>query len=419
MQYIIRGGKKLNGEIRIAGNKNAFFPCIAASLLTEEEVILENIAEIRDIDVLIQILKDLGVTVSKNGSTLTIKAHDMKKSTLKRELVVKLRGSVVLAGAILGRLGRVSFYHPGGDIIGKRSIQTHLDGFKQLGAITKVADLQYWVQFPESPSRTSNIFLEEASVTAVENLILASVLGERTVILRNCPTEPHVVDLCKMLIQMGARIEGVGTPMLKIDGVSKLHGTRYRIGSDYLELGTYAVAAAITGGTIKMSNIDDFDYDPIFLSLQKFGVVIEKKGEYLIASAGKLKSVPKVITNIWPGFPTDLMSVVIVLASQSKGVTLCHDWMYESRMFFVDKLISMGANITLADPHRVLVYGPSKLKGRELATPDIRAGMALVLASLVAKGKSVINKAELIERGYEGVVGKLRILGADIEKRNE
>ena len=328
--------------------------------------------------------------------------------------MTKLRGSIVLVGSILSRVGKVIFYHPGGDIIGRKSIDTHLEGFKLLGASIKKDDVKYTLSL-ESKSGEVSIFLTEASVTATENLILASVLGKKLVLLRNCAKEPHIVDLCRMLTQMGAKIEGVGSDSLKITGVEKLSGTKYRIGIDFIEVGTYAVAAAITGGKIKIDEIDATDLEPILFALKEFGVNYEiNKG--ITFWANRLKSPKKLTTNIWPGFPTDLMSVAIVLATQSKGVMLCHDWMYESRMFFVDKLISMGANITLADPHRVFIYGPTKLKGRNLETPDIRAGMALVLAALVAKGKSTINQAELIERGYEDVLGKLRSLGAEIER---
>ncbi len=417
MRYIIKGGKKLAGSVRISGNKNSVFPCVAAALLTEEEVILENISDLKDTEVLIKILRKLGVSVKKEGTTLIIKAQILSHFSLPEELMTKLRGALVLVGSVLARVGKVNFWHPGGDIIGRRSIDTHLEGFRALGAVVKRDNLKYLLTFTrDTKSSVVDIFLQEASVTATENLILASVLGKQTVTLRNCAKEPHITDLCKMLTQMGAKLEGVGTDTLTIVGVSKLFGTKFRIGIDYVEIGTYVVAAAITGGKLQLEGLDETDLSPVLLPLQSFGIKIAKNNNSLTVSAERLKSPAKIITNIWPGFPTDLMSVVIVLASQSKGVSLCHDWMYESRMFFIDKLISMGAQIVLADPHRVLVYGPTKLKARSLETPDIRAGMALVLAALVAKGKSVINQAELIERGYEDVVGKLKNLGAEIER---
>ncbi len=418
MKYVITGGNELKGEVRISGNKNSVFPCMAAALLTSDEVILENVPSIRDVEVLIQILSEIGVEVTREGSVVVLKAANFKAEELSKELVTKLRGSVVLVGAILARLGKVRFYHPGGDIIGRRSIETHLEGFEALGAKVRKDDLEYSVKFTkESESdKECSVFLSEASVTATENIILASCLGDKKIVIKNCPSEPHIVDLCQMLIKMGAKIEGCGTNSLIVEGVKNLKGVRFRLGPDYVEAGTYIVAAAITGGEVTITNIDDTDIDPVILPLSKFGIQIERKPGQLTVKKSRLNAVPKLQTNIWPGFPTDIMSIAIVLATQSRGVSLCHDWMYESRMFFVDKLIAMGANITLADPHRVFVYGPTKLKPRELESPDIRAGMALVLAALVAKGTSVINKAELIERGYEDVEGKLKKLGAVIER---
>ncbi len=416
MKYQITGGKILKGKIKVSGNKNSVFPCVAAALLTQEEVILENISDLKDTEVLLKILKKLGVSAEKSGSILTIKAQNIRHFTLSEELMTKLRGSIVLVGSVLSRVGKVVFYHPGGDIIGRRSIETHLTGFKSLGASVKKDNLKYSLDLRKDEGGNFDIFLQEASVTASENLILASVLSRKTVILRNCAIEPHVVDLCKMLISMGAKIEGVRTSTIKITGVERLFGTKFRIGIDYIEVGTYGVAAAITGGRIEIEGIDDTDLDPVLSPLIEFGIRIKKTDDSIVFSSEKLKSPQRLTTNIWPGFPTDLMSVAIVLATQSRGVILCHDWMYESRMFFVDKLISMGANITLADPHRSIVYGPTKLKARILETPDIRAGMALVLAALAARGKSVINQSELIERGYADVVLKLKSLGADIER---
>ena len=415
MKYIINGGNKLEGEVTISGNKNAIFPCVAAALLTDEEVILENIPDIKDTESLIEILISLGIKVEKTSSILKIQATKINQISLPKDLMGKLRGSIVLVGAILTRMGKVHFYHPGGDIIGKRSIETHLAGFKRLGAILKKKESEFRLNY-QGINKDCTLFLPEASVTACENLILVSVLGKKVVILKNCPKEPHIQDLCKMLIAMGAKIEGVGTDTVKVTGVSKLAGTKFRIGIDYVEVGTYAVAAAITSGKITIKGIDATDLDPVVEPLKRFGLKVVTDEKSITVSCDKLTSIPKLTTNLWPGFPTDLMSVAIVLATQSAGVSLCHDWMYEGRMFFVDKLISMGAQVSLADPHRVFVYGPTRLKGRDLSSPDIRAGMALVLAALVAKGKSVINQAELIERGYEKVSEKLKKLGAEIER---
>lgn len=407
----------MQGTVRVSGNKNAIFPCIGAALLTSDEVILENVPDLKDTETLIQILKKLSISVEKSQSTLCIKASNIRHITLPNDLMVKLRGAIVLVGALLGRLNKVNFHHPGGDIIGKRSIETHLEGFKSLGVFYKKNNLQYSLGFNQnSKVKDCEIFLQESSVTATENLILASVLGQRQVILKNVAKEPHIVDLSNMLVRMGAKIQGIGSDTLTITGVNKLEGTKFKIGADYIEVGTYVMATAITGGQVRIEGIEGAFLDPILAPLKSFGIKFENNSDHILVYPSKLKSIPKLVTNIWPGFPTDLMSVAIVLATQSKGIVLCHDWMYESRMFFIDKLITMGAKITLADPHRVLVYGPGKLRGRILETPDIRAGMALVVAALAARGRSIINQAELIERGYEDVAAKLRRLGVDIER---
>ncbi len=416
-QYVVKGGHPLKGEIEVSGNKNSTFPCIAAALLTNKPVILANIPKIRDVDVFLKILEHLGVAVTLQEHKLTIHAEKITTTDLPEELTVKLRGSVLLAGALLGRAGQVTFYHPGGDVIGKRAINFHLDGFEKMGYQVKTADRQYHLSSGSHETAGDvTFFLEVASVTGTENLILASVKRPGTTTIKNAAQEPHVVDLCRMLAQMGATIHGIGTSTLVITGKHELHGTEFEISSDYMEIGTYAAAAALTHGNLKITHIRHVDTDPFLWPLEKMGAKVVKEKDTLTISATHLKALSSLITNIWPGFPTDLMSVIIVLATQAEGVSLMHDWIYESRMFFVDKLIGMGAHITIADPHRVVIYGPTKLRGRNLETPDIRAGIALVLAALVAEGQSVIDRAELIERGYEDVVEKLSSLGADIQR---
>lgn len=417
VKYIIEGGKKLSGKVIISGNKNAIFPCMSAALLTDEKVVLRNIPDIVDTNVCLDLLKSLGAKVNFKNNVLTIEAKKIRTHILLKDLTQRLRGSVVFAGGLLGRLGKVDFYHPGGDIIGKRSISSHLRGFADLGFNFISEDQHYQIFRKKEHTKNISIFFDEASVTATENIILAAVVGDTTVILKNCAQEPHVVDLCKMLNLMGGSIEGVGSSILKIIGVSKLHSVEFTIGPDYIEMGTFAIAAVITRGNIEIYNCRLDGLEPITIHLAKLGVHLKEINDRVIVEEATLKSLEsKLHTNIWPGFPTDMMSCVIVLATQAKGVSLLHDWMFESRMFFVDKLILMGANITIADPHRVLVYGPSRLSGRILETPDIRAGMALLLAALVAKGESVINRAELIERGYEDAVGKFASLGAKIRR---
>lgn len=418
MKYIIKGGKKLSGKVQISGNKNSALPCIAAALLTNEDVVLENIPDIKDVSVMIQILTDLGAVIKKEDQRLVINCTNVKVSDLPEDKALKLRASILLLGPLLARFGKVSSRFPGGDVIGRRSIKVHLDGFTSLGASLEQHDLKFKLEYPHKKRPTKNItvFLEEASTTGTENIILTSCIGEGVLTLRNCPSEPQIVDLCQMLILMGAKIEGVGTDTLKIEAVPSLTGATFRVSDDYLEIATYAIAGAITNGKLDIICDPNIDLEPTMVVLRKFGIELERREDGFTVKYGELVSCPKVVTNIWPGFPTDLVSAVIVLATQAKGVTLCHDWMYESRMFFVDKLISMGAHITIADPHRVLIYGPTQLRPRDLDTPDIRAGVALVLAALVSDGTSYINRAELIERGYEDPVGKLKSLGADIER---
>ncbi|MBI2593780.1 UDP-N-acetylglucosamine 1-carboxyvinyltransferase [Candidatus Daviesbacteria bacterium] len=417
-KYVIEGGVRLNGIVKISGNKNSVLPCLAACLLTEEEVTLTNCPQISDVKVFLEILKGLGVQIQEDlDGEIKLKAKDVGGESLPKDLTARLRASVLLIGPLLGRFGKIEFYHPGGDIIGRRSIDTHIKGLSSLGFEFEREDKKYLGRRTKTGVSDVTIFLDEPSVTATENLILASVLCKATITLKNCAMEPHVVDLCNLLSGMGAKISGTGSTTLIIEGQERLLGTKFRIGQDFVEIGTYAVAAAITQGKITLLNCDLSDLEPVTVPLKEFGVSLQKYGDGNIKVwAENLKAVQRIHVRPWPGFPTDLMSAFIVLATQATGVTLLHDWMYESRMFFVDKLISMGASIIIADPHRVLVHGPSKLIGRELETPDIRAGMALVLASLAARGESIINKAELIERGYEDVVGNLIRLGVNIQR---
>lgn len=413
MKYKIVGGKKLTGEITIGGNKNAILPCMAASILADEVVTIENVPNISDVEVLSSILSQLGAVVDRNNNQIKIDPRGVKNIEIPEELSSKLRASILLAGPMLARFGSVKISHPGGDVIGVRSLKAHFDGFRAMGYDVSSDDLRYSIEGNRSDSEV-NIFMEEASVTATENIVMASVVGKGSVVIKNCAQEPHIVDLCQMLNQMGANIVGFGSSKIVVSGVDALKGTIYKIGSDFVEFGTYAVAAAITGGRVKFLNCSLSDWEPVLVPMKKMGLNIEIAENDVIVSGGELRAINKLHTNIWPGFPSDMISIMIVLATQSNGVSLIHDWMYESRFFFVDKLIGMGAHITIADPHRVLVYGKTALLRRNMDSPDIRAGMALVLAALIAEGESTISRAELVERGYEDVVSKLRSLGADI-----
>lgn len=416
-KFIIEGGVPLKGTIRAAANKNAVLPIMAACLLTENECVLENVPKIGDVLVLGSIMKGLGVKVEGLGTeTLRIKAGSIKSSRLEPSLVAKLRASILLMGPLLSRVGEARMRHPGGCLIGRRAVGTHFDALSALGAKIMVGEEDYEAEIKKP--KGANIFLDEVSVTATENaLLLAARIPGKTVI-ENAASEPHVQDLCQMLSKMGVKINGIGTNKLEVFGKKKLSGIRHRISSDNIEVGTLAIAAAVTGGRIKIQEAIREHLRMPLLYLNRMGVktrfvgedVLEVWPEKLVAPGRKVQTRP------WPGFPTDLMSPLIVLGTQAKGATLFHDWMFESRMFFVDKLITMGADIILCDPHRVLVNGPTKLRGKNLVSPDIRAGIALLVAALCARGESQIEGAELIERGFEEVDSRFASLGAKIKR---
>lgn len=415
-KFIIQGGKSLEGTIKASGNKNAVLPIMAATLLTSEDCLLENVPQIGDVLTMGKILKDLGARVEGLGTgELKINTRGVKKYHPDPELVQKLRASILLLGPFLARFKKARMKHPGGCIIGRRAVGTHFDALEALGAktVTTKEDYQSEVKNPQA----SEIFLDETSVTATENvLMMASLIPGRTVI-KNAASEPHVENLAEFLTAMGVKIEGIGSNRLIVYGAKKLAGVKHRIVSDHIDAGTFAILAGVTQGRITVTDVRLEHLEIILLYLQRMGLEFEAKSNRitffpsrLVSPQGKIQSRP------WPGFPTDLMSPLVVLATQAKGTTLCHDWMYESRMYFVDKLITMGANVNICDPHRVLVTGPTKLKGKELESPDIRAGMALILAALSAEGKSIISNIELIERGYENIETRLKSLGAKIKR---
>jgi len=418
-KYQITGGIPLKGKIKTAGNKNAVLPCMVAAVLTEETVILENVPRIRDVAVMAEILSNYGVKISGlETDKLTIDASQIYPAKPDKNLVEKLRASVLLLGPLLARIGEVALYHPGGDVIGKRSIDTHLWALEKLGAKFENKNELYCGK--SSGLKGTEVFLDEASVTATENILLAAASAEGVTIIKNAACEPHVVCLAEMLSKMGAKIEGVGSNIIKIIGQKKLQGVTQKIRPDHIETGTWIIAAAATGGEVEIENCVKDDLEMIITYFSRMNVNLSWKDKTtLLVKPSKLKAIQKIDANIWPGFPTDLISPTIVLATQATGSTLIHDWMYEGRMFFVDKLIRMGANIVISDPHRVVVSGPTELTGREIISPDIRAGMALVIAALCSQGKSSINRIELIERGYEKVEERLKSLGANIEKVDE
>lgn len=415
-KFIINGGSPLKGSVRVSGNKNSVLPIMAATLLTEDKSILENVPIINDVLVMGEMLKKLGAKVEGLGThRLEIEPKNVNIHVLDPDLVSRLRAAILFLGPLLVRFGKAKMRHPGGCIIGRRAVGTHFDVLGSLGVKTIVGDEEY--ESEVNKLKPATIFLDEASVTATENAIMMASLIPGETVIEDAACEPHIEDLAIFLNSMGASIEGAGTNKITIQGVNKLKGTIHRVFPDYIDVGTLAIAAAATKGKVKIGPIREKDLRMILLYLRRMGVVFNIEGDFLEVLPSELVSPnSKIQTRPWPGFPTDLMSSLIVLATQAKGAILCHDWMYEGRMVFVDKLITMGANITICDPHRVLVVGPTRLRGKELSSPDIRAGMALIIAALCAKGESIIDRAELVERGYENVEERLKDLGAQIRK---
>ena len=424
-KFIINGGIPLKGEITPSGNKNAALPLLAATLLTPEPVILHNLPDILDVRTMIQLLKSLNVKVGViNHSSMRFDSSDIKPADLDPNLCRQIRASILLAGPLLSRVGELYLPPPGGDVIGRRRLDTHILAFSNLGVETQYSNNQF--HFNSNYLNGADILLDEASVTATENTIMASVMAKGETILRNAASEPHVQELCQFLNKLGARIENIGSNTLHISGVDSLHGGEFSIGPDYLEVVSYIGATVITGGSIRIKNAGVEHLDMIHLIMTRLGVDWETDGDDVIVPENQRleiepdfgNAIPEISVMPWPSFPTDLMSIAIVIATQSKGSILFHDWMYPSRMYFTDKLVGMGAQIVLCDPHRCIVQGPTELTGEILESPDIRAGMALVLAALSAKGKSVIRNVSQIDRGYQQVDLKLHQLGANIERRN-
>ena len=421
-KYVIEGSYPLKGKIKASGNKNAALPCLAAALLTDEEVILENIPEIEDVSVMVRILKHLGSKVTWLGSNkYSIKTTDIKAAEIPAAEAKAVRASILFAGPLLARTGSVTFPPPGGDVIGHRRLDTHFLAFTELGARVS-ADGVYKVTANKLVG--VDLFLDEASVTATENAIMTAVLAEGQTVIQNAASEPHVQDLCNMLISMGAKIDGIGSNILKIKGVPRLHGTQFRIGSDFMEVGSYIGLAAVTHSRLEIIDAEPKNLRMAKIAFGKLGINWETSGNsILVRPRQELRvkldmgdQIPSIDDAPWPGFPPDLTSIITVVATQVSGTVLIHEKMFESRMFFVDKLIAMGAKIVLCDPHRAVVSGPASLKGSNMVSPDVRAGMAMVIAALCADGKSTISNIYQIERGYENLAGKLKSLGARIDR---
>ncbi len=424
-KLVIKGGKTITGTHATPGNKNAALPMLTAALLTDEPVVLDNLPLIRDVITTIELLRALGAEadIDEAAHRVTICAKNLRTSTLDPDLCAKARASILFAGPLLARLGKVDIASSGGDVIGRRRVDTHVYGLQALGATADVSS-GYAFEAPSSGLIGRYILMDEASVTATENLVMAASTAHGTTTLYNAACEPHVQDLCRMLCAMGAQISGIGTNLLRIDGVSRLHGATARIGADYIDAGSYITAALVTGGELNVTGVRARDFAILERQFAKFGVkwtingdVLHLPGEQELATQYDLgEAIPKVEDGIWPAFPSDLMSILIVLATQTRGTTLFFEKMFESRLYFVDHLIGMGAHIVLCDPHRVVVTGPTRLHGGRVTSPDIRAGISLLIAALAAQGESCVLNAESIDRGYESVEERLGELGADIRR---
>jgi len=424
-EFVINGGIPLSGDLTPSGNKNAALPLLAASLLTSEPVILHNLPDILDVKTMIQLLKSLNVKIERlDDNTIRLNAGEIRPSDLDPASCRRIRASILLAGPLISRVGELHLPPPGGDVIGRRRLDTHILAFSQLGVQTTFVDNQF--HFLVDKLTGAEILLDEASVTATENAIMASVLAEGKTTIKNAASEPHIQELCQFLNKLGAHIENIGSNKLNITGVKNLHGGEFTIGPDYLEVVSYIGAAIVTGGTIHIKGAGVEHLDMIRLVMNRLGVDWKTKGNDIYVPPNQTltiepdlgNAIPEISVMPWPAFPTDLMSIAIVIATQSSGSILFHDWMYPSRMYFTDKLVGMGAQIVLCDPHRCIVQGPTKLNGENLESPDIRAGMALVLAALSADGESVIRNVSQIDRGYQNVDKKLTDLGANIIRRS-
>ncbi len=421
-RFIIIGRQKIEGALTPVGNKNAALPMLAASVLTDEPVVLNNMPRIEDVQVMLALLDDLGVTVEQSGRRVTLCAAGLRKRSLDAQLCRRVRSSILLAGPMAARHGRVTLYPPGGDVIGRRRVDSHFSGLQGLGVRARIGS-RYVLE--SKALRAADILLDEASVTATENVLMAAVLAPGRTTIFNAACEPHVADLGALLVKMGARIEGLGTNRITVRGVRRLRGARHRISPDYIEIGSYMAAAAVTGGKLNAGPVSGPPCLPVMARVfDELGApwirdgksVVYKPRSRLTIRRDIGSAIPKIEDGPWPSFPSDLLGVALVMATQAKGTALFFEKMFESRLYFVDQLIGMGARIVQCDPHRVLVDGPSRLHGAHMASPDIRAGMALIVAALCARGESVIENAQIIDRGYEAVDERLRALGAKIER---
>ena len=423
--FVIEGGRPLSGAVRASGNKNGALPILAACVLASGEVRLSNVPRIRDVETMVELLADVGADVEWTGpNEVRVDPSRVDKTDLDAELSREIRASFLLAGPLLARFGRVTVPPPGGDVIGRRRLDTHMHAFAALGA--KI-ELDGVYALSASGLRGTRVYLDEASVMGTGNAIMAAVLAEGDTVLGNAACEPHIQDLCRFLVSLGAEIEGIGSNVLHIRGKKELAGGEYRIGPDHIEVASFVGLAAATGGDVVVEDVEPDDLISIVPAFRKLGVELELSDSSVRVPAGQNLHVeddfggqiPKIDSGVWPAFPADLTSIAVTVATQARGTILIFEKMFESRLFFVDKLVSMGARIILCDPHRVVVTGPATLYGERLESPDIRAGMAMLIAALCAEGTSTIGNIRQIDRGYERIDERLQALGASIERSEQ
>lgn len=423
-KFVIEGGVPLSGTVTPAGNKNGALPILAASLLTDEEVVLRNVPRISDVDAMLGLLASLGaeVTWSAHGE-VSVNAANVDRTTLDRDLAERIRASFLLAGPLLARFGRATMPPPGGDVIGRRRLDPHLDAFRALGASVR-QEHDIVIETNGSGLQPCDFLMDEPSVMGTENALLAAALTPGTSVIRNAASEPHVQDLARMLVAMGAEIDGIGSNVITVHGRGRLHGCTHSIAPDHIEIGSFMVLAGVTGGELVVKDTVPADLRMIRMVFERLGLESELHGSDVRVPGNQELAIrhdagghtPKVQDGPWPAFPADLTSVAIALATQSAGSVIIHEWMFESRLFFTDKLQMMGAGITIMDPHRAIVVGPRKLRGQRVDSPDIRAGMAMLIAALCADGVTEIGNIRHIDRGYERIDTRLRALGARIER---
>jgi len=422
-KFVIEGGQPLSGTIVPAGNKNAALPVLAACLLTEEEVVLRNIPRIRDVQAMCDLLERMGVRIEwREHHTVALCAADVREPYVDPEISERIRASFLVAGPLLARFGRVDAPPPGGDVIGRRRLDPHLDAFRALGA--EVAGRKGFRIDAPNGLRACDFFLDEASVMATENALMAAALTPGATVIKNAASEPHVQDLCHLLLQMGARIEGIGSNQLIVHGADELGGADYRIGPDTIEIGSFIALAAVTRGELRIKDTVPDDLRAVRMAFERLGCRIEFDGNDVLVPGGQElrvrddagDAISKIEDGPWPAFPADLTSIALAMATQADGMVLIFEKMFENRLFFVDKLVTMGARVILCDPHRAVVSGPSRLHGERVESPDIRAGMAMVIAALCAEGQTQIGNIRQIDRGYERIDERLRSLGARIER---